>query len=123
MDIPANSQSLLYLANGASNTAVLTSAASRDRSRAMDATSVGSVRGGNTATNVTYACMLACLSFLLLLSSASAIWPFPQKRFTKNSLIDAGSMGVDGNARIVAFGDFNGDQLCVPGRCLFHGSP
>ncbi|KAF8626356.1 hypothetical protein AX15_005010 [Amanita polypyramis BW_CC] len=55
--------------------------------------------------------MLACILCALLLSSASAIWPFPQKRFTKNSLIDAGSMGVDGNARIVAFGDFNGDQF------------
>jgi integrin alpha FG-GAP repeat containing protein 1 len=53
--------------------------------------------------------MLAYLVCALLSSSASAIWPFTQKRF-KNSLIDSGSLGIDGNARIVAFGDFNSDQ-------------
>ncbi|PFH53586.1 hypothetical protein AMATHDRAFT_137318 [Amanita thiersii Skay4041] len=48
---------------------------------------------------------------LLFLPPSSAIWPFPPKRFTKNALIAAGSMGLDGNARIVAYGDFNRDQF------------
>lgn len=42
-----------------------------------------------------------------------AIWPFPPKRFRGNSLIDAGAMGLSGDGRVVAFGDFNGDQLWV----------
>ncbi|KAF8968304.1 hypothetical protein BDZ97DRAFT_1655046 [Flammula alnicola] len=46
-----------------------------------------------------------------LFSPGLAIWPFPPKRFTGNSLIDAGSMGLSGDGRVVAFGDFNGDQL------------
>ncbi|KAF8352219.1 hypothetical protein F5887DRAFT_874393 [Amanita rubescens] len=54
--------------------------------------------------------MLAYVVCALLASSASAIWPFTQKRF-KNSLIDSGSMGIDGNGRIIAFGDFNSDQF------------
>ncbi|KAM6500960.1 hypothetical protein JOM56_003974 [Amanita muscaria] len=44
-------------------------------------------------------------------SSAFAIWPFPSKRFTRNSFIDAGSLDVDRNSRIVAYGDFNNDQF------------
>ena len=40
-----------------------------------------------------------------------ALWPFPTKRFSKNALLSAGSLGVEG--RVIAFGDFNGDQLCV----------
>ena len=50
---------------------------------------------------------------LFLVTSAQAIWPFPPKRFTGNALIDAGSMGLDGSGRVIAFGDFNGDQLSV----------
>lgn len=42
-----------------------------------------------------------------------AIWPFPPKRFSGNSLLKAGAMGVDGNDRVIAYGDFNGDQLYV----------
>ncbi|KAI0029329.1 hypothetical protein K488DRAFT_56617 [Vararia minispora EC-137] len=42
-------------------------------------------------------------------SPVSAIWPFPPKRFSKNALLSAGSLGVEG--RVVAFGDFNGDQF------------
>jgi hypothetical protein len=53
------------------------------------------------------------LSFALFLSPAYAIWPFPPKRFTGNALIDAGSMGLGGAGRVIAFGDFNGDQLSV----------
>ncbi|KAF8188320.1 hypothetical protein BJ912DRAFT_1031903 [Pholiota molesta] len=41
----------------------------------------------------------------------AAIWPFPPKRFTGSSLINAGSLGLSGDGRVVAFGDFNGDQL------------
>jgi hypothetical protein len=57
-----------------------------------------------------------CFVYLFIscfLSSAFAIWPLPPKRFTGNSLIDAGSMGLTSDGRVVAFGDFNGDQLCV----------
>lgn len=43
----------------------------------------------------------------------AAIWPFPPKRFTGTSLINAGSLGLSGDGRVVAFGDFNGDQLYV----------
>ncbi|KIJ63277.1 hypothetical protein HYDPIDRAFT_92805 [Hydnomerulius pinastri MD-312] len=57
-----------------------------------------------------YSCS-ALLSTLLLISPVSSIWPFPPKRFTKNSLMQAGSMGLDDGGRIVAFGDFNGDQF------------
>ena len=44
-------------------------------------------------------------------SPAAAIWPFPHKRFAGNALIGAGSLGLDDDGRVVAFGDFNGDQL------------
>ncbi|KAI0792754.1 hypothetical protein C8Q75DRAFT_751250 [Abortiporus biennis] len=42
---------------------------------------------------------------------AVAIWPFPPKRFSGNSLLAAGPMGVNTDGRVVAFGDFNGDQF------------
>ncbi|TFK34872.1 hypothetical protein BDQ12DRAFT_688981 [Crucibulum laeve] len=51
------------------------------------------------------------LSLLALFTPVLAIWPFPPKRFTGNSLLDAGSMGLDGDGRVVAFGDFSGDQF------------
>jgi hypothetical protein len=51
------------------------------------------------------------LSLLGLLSQAMAMWPFPPERFSGNSLIDAGSLGLDPDGRVVALGDFNGDQL------------
>lgn len=56
---------------------------------------------------------LTCILFLSLFSPVLAIWPFPPKRFTGNALLGAGSMGIKGDGRIIAFGDFNGDQLCV----------
>ena len=62
------------------------------------------------------------LSELLLLTlslaglQVNAIWPFPPKRFSGNSLLKAGAMGVDSSDRVIAFGDFNGDQLCVISR-------
>jgi hypothetical protein len=49
--------------------------------------------------------------FIFTPAPASAFWPFPPKRFSKNALLGAGSLGVEG--RVVAFGDFNGDQLYV----------
>ena len=53
--------------------------------------------------------LLACLAAFS--APAVALWPFPTKRFSKNALLSAGSLGVEG--RVIAFGDFNGDQLCV----------
>ncbi|PCH38397.1 integrin alpha N-terminal domain-containing protein [Wolfiporia cocos MD-104 SS10] len=51
------------------------------------------------------------LVFLSLVVPAFAIWPFSPKRFSGNSLLSAGSLGIDGDESIVAFGDFNGDQF------------
>ncbi|KAG9318236.1 hypothetical protein JVU11DRAFT_317 [Chiua virens] len=59
-------------------------------------------------TTIPYRTLLA---ILLLISPVSSIWPFSPKRFTQNSLMEAGSMGLDDGDRIVAFGDFNGDQF------------
>ena len=44
-----------------------------------------------------------------------AIWPFQPKRFTQEAFVDAGTLGVEGEdlGRIVAFGDWNGDQKWV----------
>jgi integrin alpha FG-GAP repeat containing protein 1 len=59
---------------------------------------------------------LICLTALSFLSPADGLklwWPFPKKRFTGNSLIEAGTLGLSGDVRVVAFGDFNGDQLYV----------
>ena len=59
------------------------------------------------------------LLFLLLLFlsqpiPSQAIWPLPPKRFKTNALIEAGSLGLDKlQGRIVAFGDFDGNQLYV----------
>ncbi|KAH9170778.1 hypothetical protein EDB89DRAFT_2071520 [Lactarius sanguifluus] len=59
------------------------------------------------------------LSLLFLITSAAlfvapttALWPFPPKRFSGNSLVGAGSLGLDdGDGRVIAFGDFNGDHF------------
>ena len=48
---------------------------------------------------------------LLYALPTSAIWPFPPKRFSGNGLLNAGPMGVEPDMTVVAFGDFNGDQL------------
>ncbi|ESK92238.1 t-cell immunomodulatory protein [Moniliophthora roreri MCA 2997] len=50
------------------------------------------------------------LSLISLILPCSAIWPFPPKRFSGNSLVDAGSLGLTAE-RAIAFGDFNGDQF------------
>ena len=58
--------------------------------------------------------LIGCITALSLVPSSLGFdlwWPFPKKRFTKNSLLDAGSLGLTGDVRVVAFGDFDGDQL------------
>ncbi|KAF9647285.1 hypothetical protein BDM02DRAFT_3098371 [Thelephora ganbajun] len=54
---------------------------------------------------------LALLSTLLRFPLTSAMWPFPPKRFKGNALLGAGSLGLDTDGRVVALGDFNGDQF------------
>jgi integrin alpha FG-GAP repeat containing protein 1 len=56
---------------------------------------------------------VSSLVVLLIIPSVKAIWPFAPKRFTSNSLIGAGSLGLSESGRVVAFGDLNGDQLYV----------
>ncbi|KAH7099716.1 hypothetical protein BKA62DRAFT_709222 [Auriculariales sp. MPI-PUGE-AT-0066] len=51
------------------------------------------------------------VSLLLSPSSVLSFWPFTAKRFTQSGLIDAGALGIADEGRIVAFGDFNADQL------------
>ncbi|PPQ97975.1 hypothetical protein CVT26_003124 [Gymnopilus dilepis] len=55
--------------------------------------------------------LLTTLTLACYLVPALAIWPFPKKHFTGNSLMNAGSLGLSGDGRVVAFGDFDGDQL------------
>lgn len=62
-------------------------------------------------TNITI-WVLSFLHFVALAQSFS-LWPFPDKKFAKNALLNAGSLGLSSDERVVAFGDFNGDQLCV----------
>ncbi|KAF7352408.1 T-cell immunomodulatory protein [Mycena venus] len=52
----------------------------------------------------------ALIALSWLSDEAAAMWPFPPKRFSANSLVDAGSMGINVQGRVIAFGDFNGDQ-------------
>ncbi|KAI0059037.1 integrin alpha N-terminal domain-containing protein [Artomyces pyxidatus] len=65
-------------------------------------------RGTRTLLNVVavYVCTLGAV-----VQGATTLWPFPQSRFTGNALVGAGSMGLDSDARVIAFGDFNGDQF------------
>ncbi|KAJ3570120.1 hypothetical protein NP233_g4613 [Leucocoprinus birnbaumii] len=55
--------------------------------------------------------LLSCLITASLPLPGAAIWPFPKKRFSGSSLVDAGTLGLTGNKRVVAFGDFSGDQF------------
>jgi integrin alpha FG-GAP repeat containing protein 1 len=42
---------------------------------------------------------------------SSALWPFREKRFKAEKMIDAGPLGLEGiQGRVVAMGDWNGDQ-------------
>jgi hypothetical protein len=62
---------------------------------------------------------LALICTWLWLPSTSAMWPFPPKRFKGNALLGAGSLGLDTDGRVIALGDFNGDQLCVSLRTSY----
>ena len=61
------------------------------------------------------------LSFLFFIASlalfaapTTALWPFPPKRFSRNALVSAGTLGLDaGDGRVIAFGDLDGDHLCA----------
>lgn len=56
--------------------------------------------------------ILALASILLSLGmGVHGVWPFPAKRFDANAFVDAGTLGLEDAGRIVAFGDFDGDQL------------
>jgi hypothetical protein len=45
---------------------------------------------------------------------AFTVWPFKEKRFKFEGLIDAGSLGLEDLAgSIIGFGDWNGDQSWV----------
>lgn len=46
-----------------------------------------------------------------LVTGSRSMWPFPSKRFTANAFVDAQSLGLEDAGRIVAFGDFDGNQL------------
>lgn len=51
------------------------------------------------------------LALALLVPGATAFWPFKKERFTAETLLDAGSLGLDpAVGRIAAIGDVNGDQ-------------
>ena len=57
---------------------------------------------------------LALLVLAIWCQIARAIWPFKQKRFVAEAFIDAGPLGLDEvEGRVVAVGDWNGDQQCV----------
>ena len=50
----------------------------------------------------------------LFAAPTTALWPFPPKRFSHNALVPAGTLGLDdGDGRVIAFGDFDGDHLCA----------
>lgn len=59
--------------------------------------------------------MRRSLVLLLAFDYANAfdLWPFKPKRFSGTALVGAGSLGLSDNERILAFGDFNGDQLYI----------
>ena len=53
----------------------------------------------------------AALFVLCHLTSTLALWPFQTKRLTAEAFIDAGPLGLDDvGGRVVAVGDWNGDQ-------------
>ncbi|KXN92003.1 T-cell immunomodulatory protein [Leucoagaricus sp. SymC.cos] len=55
--------------------------------------------------------LCSCLITASLSLPGAAFWPFPKKRFTGTALVDAGTLGLTGDRRVVAFGDFSGDQF------------
>ncbi|EMD34350.1 hypothetical protein CERSUDRAFT_117229 [Gelatoporia subvermispora B] len=67
---------------------------------------IRSARGRKRAS--AFGALLALANFT---QPAHGIWPFPPKRYSGNTLLEAGSLSVDSDDRVVAFGDFNGDQF------------
>ena len=55
----------------------------------------------------------ASLLALLLVHPASAYWPFQERNFNAEAFVDAGSLGVNSTGRVVAVGDWDGDQKYV----------
>ena len=54
------------------------------------------------------------VSLALFAAPTTALWPFPPKPFSHNALVPTGTLGLDdGDGRVIAFGDFNGDHLCA----------
>jgi len=51
------------------------------------------------------------VSLALFAAPTTALWPFPPKRFSRNALVSAGTLGLDGDGRVIAFGDFDGDHF------------
>lgn len=46
----------------------------------------------------------------------NAMWPFTQQveqTYTAEGMVDVGSLGIDGTGRVVAVGDWDGDQQYV----------
>jgi len=40
-----------------------------------------------------------------------AMWPFTEQEYTAvEGMVDAGSLGIEGTGRVVAVGDWDGDQ-------------
>lgn len=66
--------------------------------------------------------LILLLSTLLQPAPVSGFWPFANKRFKGNALIQAGTLGLDKSVgRIIAFGDFDGNQLCAPTLSVLRG--
>lgn len=59
--------------------------------------------------------LLASTIFALtnIVSAFDFTWPFTTQRFKGNALLEAGTLGLASDVRVIAFGDFNGDQLYV----------
>ncbi|EIN08003.1 hypothetical protein PUNSTDRAFT_121158 [Punctularia strigosozonata HHB-11173 SS5] len=58
--------------------------------------------------------MLLASTIFALTNIASAFdftWPFTTQRFKGNALLEAGTLGLASDVRVIAFGDFNGDQF------------
>jgi integrin alpha FG-GAP repeat containing protein 1 len=55
---------------------------------------------------------LAVLTLVYEVTGASAaLWPFREKRFKAEKMIDAGPLGLEGiQGRVIALGDWDGDQ-------------
>jgi len=48
--------------------------------------------------------------WLLLATNTAAIWPFPARQQQLEGWSNAGSLGLDIKGRVVALGDWDGDQ-------------